>query len=106
MPYQLRSRAASGAPPPKPASSLPKRRKIIVWLRPRDDSVPVVGPPSPTDPAPLEPLFLGLDSETGLFFGHDEEAVSSSPTIAPVLVRNGLGPSGQEYSHPLYFTYY
>ncbi|SAM86335.1 uncharacterized protein UBRO_20033 [Ustilago bromivora] len=99
MPYQLCSQAASGAPPSESDPSLLKRCKIIVRLKPRDTSVPVVDPPSSlADPAPLEPLFLGLDPETGSLLGCDDETGSPSPTIAPVLVHDGSGPSGQDYS--------
>ncbi|SYW86130.1 uncharacterized protein UBRO2_05850 [Ustilago bromivora] len=99
MPYQLRSQSVSGAPPTKPDPSLPKHRRIILWLKPHDTSVPEVDlPPSPADPAPLEPLFLGLDPKMGSFSGDDDEIGSPNPTITPALEPAGSGPSGQDYS--------
>ncbi|SPC66623.1 related to monocarboxylate permease [Ustilago sp. UG-2017b] len=75
MPYSLRSRAAAGDPPLEAGSSNAKRCKIILRLQPRNTSVAVGVPNSsidayspvadpadtPAGPAPLEPLFLGID---------------------------------------------
>ncbi|KAJ1027900.1 hypothetical protein NDA13_003363 [Ustilago tritici] len=89
MPYQLRSHAAASEPPADAGSSLPKRCRIVVWLKPRDPPAPVEDPlEAQVDPAPLEPLFLGLDDKTGSF---------GSPA-PPVLVRGSVGPLSQDYS--------
>lgn len=99
MPYQLRSRSAPGTPSTEPKASIPKRRRIILHLQPRDAPVPeAVLPPSLADPAPLEPLFLGIDPEMCSFSGDDDEVGSSTSPIVPALVPAGLGPSGQDYS--------